>query len=239
MGNDNEISIESLRADVENEYRFKSVYRGYDKKSVNAYISSLKSDTIGTIEKLKEDVRIAEAESEDSKSRYLTCKEDMESNTIRYKKRMEQLKSECEDKIQEIEKQKSAQIQQMEAEMNAKMADIISQKDKEIQNLNNKLVNREEAEKKLQESAIEGYKVTNARLSEENNKKTIRISELEEKLALATSNMDNNIEMFDSLNTRLNEMLRVKFSECEDILSIWSDKFNETSGMIRKQIEDK
>lgn len=239
MDNDVSISIESLRADVENEYRFKTVYRGYDKKSVNAYVGSLKKETESTIESLKEAVRVAETTSEDDRERFLACKEEMKANAVQYKKRMEKLQAECEEKIKTIEEEKDQQLKQMEAEMNEKFDNTIIQKDKEIETLNNKLINREEAAKKLQESAIEGYKVANARLTEENNKKSVRISELEEKLAIATKDFDSNINMFETLSARLNEMLTAKLSECEDILSIWSNNFNETSSMLKKQLEIK
>lgn len=42
LGKDNSVSIESLRADAEMESQFKTSYRGYDKKSVNEYIRTLK-----------------------------------------------------------------------------------------------------------------------------------------------------------------------------------------------------
>ncbi len=41
MGNDGNMTIEKLRAEVENEHRFKSVRRGYDKKVVNAYLEEM------------------------------------------------------------------------------------------------------------------------------------------------------------------------------------------------------
>lgn len=236
MDKDNPFSIESLRSDVENEYRFKSVYRGYDKKSVNAYIGSFKKETESLIEKLKEDVRTAEFNNDEIRARYAECQEEVKSIAIRNQKEIEILKSKYEAKLRETLQEKSQQLQDLETEMNKKIEEVVAQKDKEILNLNTKLKNREETEKKLQESAIEGYKVANARLTEENNKKTVRISELEEKLSLAKSSLDNNIKMLDTLNARLNEMLSIKFSECEDILSVWSNQFNETSGMLRNQL---
>lgn len=41
MKNVEKMTIEKLRTEVENEHRFKSVRRGYDKKSVNAYLENL------------------------------------------------------------------------------------------------------------------------------------------------------------------------------------------------------
>ena len=48
----NTISIEQLRAGVENEHRFQTVFRGYDKKDVNEYLQELADNYQRTIDDL-------------------------------------------------------------------------------------------------------------------------------------------------------------------------------------------
>lgn len=123
------------------------------------------------------------------------------------------------------------------AEKERYIAETIEQKDREIQNLTSKLQNREETERKLQESAIESYKESNAKLTEENNRKKVIIADLEEKLALASSNLDHNMKMLDSLNLKLDDMLKAKLSEMQDIISVWSGQFEKTSEIIKDQFK--
>lgn len=292
LGKDNSVSIESLRADAEMESQFKTSYRGYDKKSVNEYIRTLKRETELEIERLKDAVHDAECERDDMKNSYLSWQQEIKLVKIQKKKEVDKAREEYEAKLQSaieeatkklenenIEKEsrihsiieeKNQQIKRMEADLNISLqealaekeqayekamaekdkyvndtiaekeryiAETIEQKDREIQNLTSKLQNREETERKLQESAIESYKEANAKLTEENNRKKVIIADLEEKLALASSNLDHNMKMLDSLNLKLDDMLRAKLSEMQDIISVWSGQFEKTSEIIKDQFK--
>lgn len=282
MERDGSLGLDSLRAKVENEHRFKSVYRGYDKKSVNEYISSLEKEKDGMIEELKSAVENAERRSDEMKAHYLEWQKEVKVVREQKKTALETLKAEYEEKmaqaleentkmveasndetntrleavieeknqqIQDLREQFEKQLEEMKAgkeqEKEAAIAgksqelqEIIEQKDREIEILNNKLLNREEAEKRLEESAIEGYKAENAKLTEENNKKKVIIAELEEKLSHISGNLENNVKMLDSLNVKLGEMMAAKFAECEDIVSVWSEQYNNISVMIKNRLHD-
>ena len=86
LGKDNSVSIESLRADAEMESQFKTSYRGYDKKSVNEYIRTLKRETELEIEKLKDAVHDAECERDDMKNSYLSWQQEIKLVKIQKKK---------------------------------------------------------------------------------------------------------------------------------------------------------
>ena len=292
LGKDNSVSIESLRADAEIDSQFKTSYRGYDKKSVNEYIRTLKRETELEIEKLKDAAHNAECERDDMKNSYLSWQQEIKLVKIQKKKELDKAKDEYEAKLKEavaeatrklelegVEKdnrihsiieEKNQQIKKMETDLDSSLqnalaekeqeyqkamaekdkyvndtiaekeryiAETIEQKDREIRNLTSKLENREETERKLHESAIESYKEANAKLTEENNRRKVIIADLEEKLADASTSLDHNMKMLDSLNLKLDDMLKAKLSEIQDIISVWSGQFEKTSEIIKDQFK--
>ena len=64
MANEEKTTIENLRKDLENEHRFTSVWRGYNKKEVNDYLQSMENEQARRIE---EERNSAKEEQERSK----------------------------------------------------------------------------------------------------------------------------------------------------------------------------
>ena len=65
MSNDGNMTIEKLRAEVENEHRFKSVLRGYDKKVVNAYLEEMEEKYQQQIELEREKAKVMQNKNEE------------------------------------------------------------------------------------------------------------------------------------------------------------------------------
>ena len=64
MANEEKTTIENLRKDLENEHRFTSVWRGYNKKEVNDYLQNMENEQARRIE---EERNSAKEEQERSK----------------------------------------------------------------------------------------------------------------------------------------------------------------------------
>lgn len=64
MNNDENMTIEKLRAKMENEHRFKSVRRGYDKKVVNAYLENMEQEHQREMELEREKTKIMQNRNE-------------------------------------------------------------------------------------------------------------------------------------------------------------------------------
>lgn len=282
MEKDNSLGLDSLRERVENDHRFKSSYRGYDKKSVNDYISALEKERDNAIAELQSaldkseqkaqemkadfqqwqrEVRIAREQkkialdnlkAEYEKKMALALEENTKTinasnqeNSVRMKavldekeQKFQLLKNQYNKKLRELVATKDKEKDDAVFTKSQEMQEIIDQKEREISILNDKLANREAAEKKLEESTVASYKAENARLTDENNKRKLRIVELEEELAHLSGNLENSVKSLDSLNEQLNEMIAAKFAECEDIVSVWSKQYDSISRGIKERLQE-
>lgn len=64
MNKDEKMTIEKLRTEVENEHRFKSVWHGYDKKTVNEYLENVERKHQQQIEIEKENAKTIQSKNE-------------------------------------------------------------------------------------------------------------------------------------------------------------------------------
>ena len=116
MGKDDKATIENLRRKIENENRFSSAWRGYNKGEVNEYLQNIGANQAKQIEE----------ERKKTKAEH--------------------------DKNQQL----LAQIQKMNSK---------------IEELQNKLEIRDEAEKSVVQKMMDSLKETNSSLMEENSRK--------------------------------------------------------------------
>lgn len=179
---DGKMTIERLRAEVENEHRFKSVRRGFDKKAVNAYLEDLE-------EKFRQQLV--------------------------------------------IEKNKTEAMQ----DKNQQLTDQIDKMNEKIDELQNKLENREATEKAVVESMMNKMKETNHQLMEENTKKQMKITELEECIGAMKAEVLNYTEMLSALDQKLKQLLAEKINECNDVIDAWEVQFEQTKNQIKEKIE--
>ena len=182
MNSDEKMTIEKLRAEVENEHRFKSVWRGYEKNAVNEYIKDMG------------------------------------------KKHQKQLEEQQENFKATLSK-------------NKQMVEQINKMNDKIDELQNKLQNREKTENSVVQNMINGLKETNSRLMEENGKKKMQIAKLEERIEAMREDVMNYTDMLAALDKRLKELLNEKISECNDVIDAWESQFEQTKNDIKTKME--
>ena len=127
MADDGSLSIEELRAEVENDQRFKTVYRGFDKKSVNAYIKSLENEMQMAVNKVKAEAREAENKSNEMRVLYLQGQQEVKLAKIQKNKEIEEIKAEfdsnteaeVEEKTKELRESCEQEIQSLKDELEA------------------------------------------------------------------------------------------------------------------------
>lgn len=182
MGKDDKATIKNLRRKIENENRFSSAWRGYNKGEVNEYLQNIGENQAKQIE---EERKKTNAEH---------------------------------DKNQQL----LAQIQKMNSK---------------IEELQNKLENRDEAEKSVVQKMMDSLKETNSSLMEENSRKKMEIARLEERIETMKSDVINYTEMLAALDKQLKEVLNGKISECNDLIDTWERQFEQTKEGIKEKME--
>ena len=135
LGKDNSVSIESLRADAEMESQFKTSYRGYDKKSVNEYIRTLKRETELEIEKLKDAVHDAECERDDMKNSNLSWQQEIKLVKIQKKKEVDKAREEYEAKLQSAIEEATKKLENENIEKESRIHSIIEEKNQQIKRM--------------------------------------------------------------------------------------------------------
>ena len=106
----NAVSIEQLRAGVENEHRFQTVFRGYDKKDVNEYLQELAENYQKTIDDLnqKRDTSIR-----DISNSYETLLSDLKQKK---ESEIQKLQSDSEKTIADLKQKKESEIQKLQSD---------------------------------------------------------------------------------------------------------------------------
>lgn len=157
MSNDGNMTIEKLRAEVENEHRFKSVRRGYDKKIVNAYLEEMEEkhqqqlelerektkviqnknqQLMEQIDKMNEKIDTLISKLENREATENAVVESMMNGLKETNSRLMEENSEKQVKIAELE----TRLQSMEAEV-IDYTDMLSALDKKLKDLLNEKVN--------------------------------------------------------------------------------------------------
>lgn len=106
-----------------------------------------------------------------------------------------------------------------------------------IEELQNKLENRDEAEKSVVQKMMDSLKETNSSLMEENSRKKMEIARLEERIETMKSDVINYTEMLAALDKQLKEVLNGKISECNDLIDTWERQFEQTKEGIKEKME--
>lgn len=227
MERDGALGLDSLRAKVENEHRFKSVYRGYDKKSVNEYISSLEKEKDSIIEELKETVENAERRSDEMKAHYLKWQKEVKIVREQKKTALESLKAEYEEKIAQALEENTKTVEASNEENNTRLTSIIEEKSQQIQDL------QEQFEKQLEEMAADKEQEKEAAVADKSQEMQEIIEQKDREIEILNNKLLNReeaekqleesaIEGYKAENAKLteeNNKKKVIIAELEEKLS--------------------
>jgi DivIVA domain-containing protein len=145
--------------------------------------------------------------------------------------------------LEELEEQHSQELEKEQEKTNAallKNEELLEQMEVmnvKLDELRAKIKNREATEESVAQSVVEGLKETNQRLTEENQRKQLKITELEEKINQISGDVSDYSHMLVLLDNKLKEMLKNKFIECEDIIVAWEQQFEKNSENIQDKIK--
>lgn len=132
MANEGKTTIENLRKDLENEHRFTSVWRGYNKKEVNDYLQNMENEQARRIE---EERNSAKEEQERSKELILQIQ------------KQNQKIQELQKKLDNRDATEKSVVQKMMDELketNSKLMKENSRKQMEIANLEERITKMRE-----------------------------------------------------------------------------------------------
>ena len=132
MANEEKTTIENLRKDLENEHRFTSVWRGYNKKEVNDYLQNMENEQARRIE---EERNSAKEEQERSKELILQIQ------------KQNQKIQELQKKLDNRDATEKSVVQKMMDELketNSKLMKENSRKQMEIANLEERITKMRE-----------------------------------------------------------------------------------------------
>ena len=132
MANEEKTTIENLRKDLENEHRFTSVWRGYNKKEVNDYLQNMENEQARRIE---EERNSAKEEQERSKELILQIQ------------KQNQKMQELQKKLDNRDATEKSVVQKMMDELketNSKLMKENSRKQMEIANLEERITKMRE-----------------------------------------------------------------------------------------------
>ena len=132
MANEEKTTIENLRKDLENEHRFTSVWRGYNKKEVNDYLQNMENEKARRIE---EERNSAKEEQERSKELILQIQ------------KQNQKIQELQKKLDNRDATEKSVVQKMMDELketNSKLMKENSRKQMEIANLEERITKMRE-----------------------------------------------------------------------------------------------
>lgn len=132
MANEEKTTIENLRKDLENEHRFTSVWRGYNKKEVNDYLQNMENEQARRIE---EERNSAKEEQERSKELILQIQ------------KQNQKIQELQKKLDNRDTTEKSVVQKMMDELketNSKLMKENSRKQMEIANLEERITKMRE-----------------------------------------------------------------------------------------------
>lgn len=132
MANEEKTTIENLRKDLENEHRFTSVWRGYNKKEVNDYLQNMENEQARRIE---EERNSAKEEQERSKELILQIQ--------KQNQKIQELQKKL-DNRDAIEKSVVQKMMDELKETNSKLMKENSRKQMEIANLEERITKMRE-----------------------------------------------------------------------------------------------
>ena len=264
-------TIEQLRTGIENEHRFQTVFRGYDKNSVNTYLGEVKEkykNIIDDLEKKKDSI-IADRENQYKQDIEMLEKQHealLNEKQNEYNKVIEELKNKNEKALSESEKSYQQQLDEIVnrnknvyTQKEQKYTETINELNKKIKMLadenlqlkqNNdslkakrdevekKLENREENEKKVREAVVRGMKESNDRLILENRQKEAKISQLKGQLKEVRADVDDYTMILYKLKDKLKELLQEKVTECQTIIEAWEDQFGDSVKNVNSRMEE-
>lgn len=139
--------------------------------------------------------------------------------------------------LSRILQEKNAELSRVLEEKNEELENTVTTLNAQINELENKIKNREMAEKKVEESVVDKLKSTNEMLMTENRKKELIIKEMEEKISAMQENVENYSDLLKVLDKKLSQMLKEKVEECEDIIMAWEGQFDKTNQDLRAKIK--
>lgn len=139
--------------------------------------------------------------------------------------------------LSRILQEKNAELSRVLEEKNEELENTVTTLNAQINELENKIKNREMAEKKVEESVVDKLKSTNEMLMTENRKKELIIKEMEEKISAMQENVENYSDLLKVLDKKLSQMLKEKVEECEDIIMAWEGQFDKTNQELRAKIK--
>lgn len=136
MNNEEKVTIETIREEVENEHRFKSVWRGYEKNAVNEYIKDLE-------EKQKQQIEVEQEKAKAILSKNQQMIKQIDEMNVRIDELREKLKKreatensvvqkmihslkETNSKLMEENSNKKMQIAALEERMEAMRGDVVN-----------------------------------------------------------------------------------------------------------------
>lgn len=136
MNNEEKVTIETIREEVENEHRFKSVWRGYEKNAVNEYIKDLE-------EKQKQQIEVEQEKAKAILSKNQQMIKQIDEMNVQIDELREKLKKreatensvvqkmihslkETNSKLMEENSNKKMQIAALEERMEAMREDVVN-----------------------------------------------------------------------------------------------------------------